>query len=190
MDRIAADLRIRELEVSDAAALEAFYAALDPETRCLRFCAASRGLTHDQSAWFCRHDGTRHEGLVATLGRGPNEQIVGHLCLEPENADAAEVAVVVADRLQHRGIGRQLVDAGIAWARANGIRTLTATMLVGNEPIFRLLTGLGLPHRASMSGDGTCRVDIDVRPPVRSERGPGLPTFRRTPKLGHVAAVR
>jgi hypothetical protein len=74
------------------------------------------------------------------------------------------VAIVVAEGVQHHGVGRALVEAGVAWARGAGYRRLTATMLVGNVPIYRLLTGLGLRSRTVPLGAGVCRVEIDLAP--------------------------
>lgn len=155
-------MHIRELRPTDAPALERFYEALTPETRCLRFCAACRGVTRAQAAFFCRHERDQHEGLVATVGFGLDERIVGHLCIEPEAAGTAEVALVVAEEFQGHGIGRRLVGTGVRHVRAKGVRTLTATMLVGNEPIHRLLTTLGLPSTTTMLGAGMCRLVIDL----------------------------
>ena len=46
--------------------------------------------------------------------------------------------------------------------RAKGVRTLTASMLIGNVPIHRLLTTLGLPYTTTLLGAGTCRLEIDL----------------------------
>lgn len=155
-------VRIRPLEPRDAPALERFYLDLTQETRCLRFCAACRGVTHDQAAWFCRREADQHAGLVAVAGTGAEERIAGHLCIEPEGPDRAELALVVAEAFQGFGIGRRLVREGVARARAMGIRTLTAIMFVGNQPIHRLLTTLGLPSTTTFTGAGTCRLEIDL----------------------------
>ncbi len=163
----AQDIVIRELRPTDADELERFYAELKPDTRCLRFCAASCGLSHDQSAWFCRGGIDRHGGLVATTRTSDMERIVGHLCIEPDATDRAEIAIVVADAMQHQGIGRRLAEAGIAWARSAGFTGLMAWVLIGNEPIRRLLTSLGLPSRTTSQAAGMWRIDIDLGPAPR-----------------------
>jgi RimJ/RimL family protein N-acetyltransferase len=158
------DVAIRRIGVADAPDLEAFYAALDPETRWLRFHAATSGLSHTQTLWFCRPDRDRHEGFVAIAHdpKAKRDRIVGHLCVEPESSAQAEIALVVDPEFQGRGIGRAMVRDAVAWARRDGIRTLTASMLVGNEPIRRLLTSLELPTSWTALGAGTCALAIDL----------------------------
>ena len=76
--------------------------------------------------------------------------------------DTAEVAIAVADELQHRGIGRRLLVAGLAWARRERIARFTATILAGNTAIHRLLVGLGLPYRLRWVGAGVAEIEIDL----------------------------
>ena len=163
---------VRRISVGDASDLEHFYAELDPATRWLRFHAATAGLSHSQSTWFCRPDRDRHEGFVGAIHEdGSAERIVAHLCVEPASPTEAEVALVVAPGFQGQGIGRRMAEEAVAWARRDGIRTLTATMLVGNEPIRRLLTTLNLPTRWTTLDAGTCELTIDLL----AEPGPADP---------------
>ena len=96
------------------------------------------------------------------LPAGRPGRIVGHVCVEPESAAVAEVALAVADDLRGRGIGRMLVDAAVVWARLDGFATLSATMLAGNPAIQRLLTGLALPTVAVPVGSGVIEVRIQL----------------------------
>jgi GNAT superfamily N-acetyltransferase len=95
-------------------------------------------------------------------GLSPKERIVGHLCLEPDGMDGAEVAIAVADAYQHRGIGLRLMASGIAWAERKRISRFTATMLVINAPIRRLLEGLDLPIRLRLAGGGVTEITIEL----------------------------
>jgi acetyltransferase len=157
-------VRIRTIRATDTSELQCFYAALSPDSRQTRFLAVSVGLSEAQSTSFCAPDHDHREGFVAVLGGrgvGPR-RIVGHLCLEPAGADAAEVAIAVADAFQRRGLGRMLMARGVAWANREGITRLTATMSAGNAPIHRLLAGLGLPARMRYTGAGVAEITIDV----------------------------
>jgi acetyltransferase len=156
-------IRIRAIRPTDESELQRFYAGLSPESRRTRFFSISSGLSPAQSHSFCTTDHDHREGLVAVARIGANgERIVGHLCLEPNGADAAEVAIAVADEFQHHGIGRRLLMAGAAWARGEHLTRLTAAMLAGNAPIHRLLAGLGLPTRTAYAGAGVSEVTIDL----------------------------
>lgn len=156
-------VRIRAIRPTDAGELERFYAALSPESRRTRFFSFGSGLSHTQAVSFCTTDHDHRKGFVAVAGSrlGP-ERIVGHLCLEPGGTDTAEVAIAVADDFQHRGIGRRLLVAGLAWARRGRIGRFTATMLAGNTAIHRLLVGLRLPYRLRWVGAGVAEIEIDL----------------------------
>ena len=161
--RSATAVRIRRIIPADHDRLRAFYAELSEESRRTRFLGPTNGIGDRQSAYFCCPDHAHREGFVATMGPSDGaDRIVGHVCIEPDGPDTAEVAVAVADELQGHGIGRRLVDAAVYWARSDGFRTLTATMLAGNPAIQRLLTGLGLPSTAVAIGAGVVEVRIDL----------------------------
>jgi GNAT superfamily N-acetyltransferase len=161
--RSAPAVRIRRIAQSDQEGLQAFYAGLSDESRRTRFLGQSRGIGADQSTYFCTPDHAHREGFVAVTGAmsRPN-RIVGHICVEPDGAASAEVAVAVADEMHGLGIGRRLVDAAVAWARVDGIETLTATMLAGNPAIQRLLTSVGLQTTAIPIGSGVIEVRIEL----------------------------
>ena len=157
-------VRVRKIRPTDATELERFYAELSPENRRTRFFSIGSQVSHAQSVSFCTTDHDHREGFVAILGRGPfrHERIVGHLCLEPDGADAAEVAIAVADAFQRQGVGRRLMEAGLAWARREHLSRFTATMLAGNAPIHRLLHGLRLPTQVRPMCGGVAEVAIDL----------------------------
>jgi acetyltransferase len=164
---IGSGVHIRRIRRSDTAALETFYAGLSGESRRTRFFSVAGHPSHDQSVSFCAPDHDHREGFVAVAATtdGSGERIVGHLCMEPAGGHVAEVAVAVADDLQHQGIGRRLLDAGVSWALAEGITTLTASAFIGNAPIHHLLAGLGRRSHASSAGSGVEDISIDLREP-------------------------
>ncbi len=144
-------VRVRAIRPTDAAELERFYAALSPDSRRTRFFAIASNLDH-------------REGFVAVVDYGPvgHVRVVGHLCLEPDGVDAAEVAIAVADEFQHRGIGRRLLAAGAHWARRERISRLTSTIFASNAPIHRLLAGLDLPTHERSVEAGVTDITIDL----------------------------
>jgi GNAT superfamily N-acetyltransferase len=156
-------VRVRSIRPTDAPALRTFYAQLSEESRRARFLHVCAGLDRAQSISFCTPDHDHQEGFVAIVA-GPlrHEQIVGHLCIEPDDTNVSEVAIAVADAFQHRGIGHRLLAAGAAWAIGEAISRLTATMLTSNDAIHRLLVGLGLPTRERWVGGGIVEMTIDL----------------------------
>jgi GNAT superfamily N-acetyltransferase len=156
-------IAIRPIGQADAVGLQAFYAGLSDASRRTRFLGSTTGIGDRQSTYFCGADHAHREGFVAvTPSEAGRDRIVGHICVEPDGPDSAEVALAVADDLQRRGVGRALVEAALDWARRDRFRTLTATMLGGNAPIQRLLTSLRPPTTANPGGAGLIEVRIDL----------------------------
>ncbi|MGZ3588320.1 MAG: N-acetyltransferase family protein [Candidatus Limnocylindrales bacterium] len=132
---VPAGARIRRIRPADLDALACFYAGLSPDSRRLRFFSAGSGLAADAASGFCHPDHAHEEGFVALVAG----RIVGHLCLEPTDDGALEMAIAVADALQGRGLGRRLLGTATAWARHHGYLRLKATILADNVPMLRLL---------------------------------------------------
>ena len=66
----------------------------------------------------------------------------------------AEVAFVVVDEYQGRGIGRVLIRHLTRIARAGGLRTLVAEVLPENTPMLQLFKTSGLPLSTRREGQG------------------------------------
>jgi RimJ/RimL family protein N-acetyltransferase len=82
--------------------------------------------------------------LVAESPVGATRALIGvaRYVRLAEDPDAAEVAVVVADAWQRRGVASLLVDELAPRARARGIRRFTATMASDNHAAHRLMAKL------------------------------------------------
>jgi RimJ/RimL family protein N-acetyltransferase len=154
---------IRAIRSTDVPELRRFYAELSPDSRRSRFLSVCPGVSQSQSTLFCTTDHDHQEGFVAVVRGTGGERIVGHLCLEPDGDDVAEVAIAVADTFQQQGIGRRLLAAGASWSRSARVARLTATMFTANAPIHHLLTAMGLPTRMTDMGAGVSRITIDLR---------------------------
>jgi GNAT superfamily N-acetyltransferase len=127
----------------------------------------------------CGPDHRHAEGFVAEIQGGADDgRIVGHLCLEPADQGAEEVALAVADEFQGRGVGRSLFDAGLAWARSRGVPRLVATAMADNTRILRLLTSASPDAVVGQTGSGT----VDVLIPLGEARS--LPEPGRRAEAG------
>jgi nucleotide-binding universal stress UspA family protein/RimJ/RimL family protein N-acetyltransferase len=153
---------IRPIDPGDDGALQDFYESLSEDSRRKRFMGWNAGLRPGQARTFCTTDHEHREGFVAVLRRPGRDEIVGHLCLEPDGEGSAELAVAVADRVQRQGIGRRLVTAALEWGWRTGTRRFTATAACSNAGIFRLLRSLSIPVQTSSGGAGICDIEIDL----------------------------
>jgi GNAT superfamily N-acetyltransferase len=80
------------------------------------------------------------------------------------NPTTAEVAFVVEDTYQHRGVGHHLMERLRAIALANGITAFVAEVLPGNTAMLRLLREAGETQVHPQAGEWQVRVDLTRTP--------------------------
>jgi RimJ/RimL family protein N-acetyltransferase len=136
---MAAVFAVRPLQSCDREALRRLFYRLSPTSVYRRFMSpihhpSERALDrlvdidhHDREALAAVVDG--EVVAVVRYARGPRPEV-------------AEVAIVVEDAWQRRGIGKLLLALLARRAREEGIRTFTATMVGDNRAAARLLKGL------------------------------------------------
>ena len=139
-----AAIAIRPIRADDGERLQASHARLSPESRYRRFLSAKPQLSGSDARYLVEIDGCDHFALVATLPELEGEPIVGvaRYVRLPENREVAEVAIVVNDDYQRRGMGAELVHRLAQAAVQRGVRRFQATMLGDNIAIHRLFEGL------------------------------------------------
>ena len=96
-----------------------------------------------------------HYALVAVLARCPDVIVgVGRWVRDAETPAEAEIAIVIADDLQGRGVGTILGAALADAARDRGIERFTASMLPTNRAAHRLFAKIAsqmqLTHRGGV----------------------------------------
>ena len=156
-------VRIRPIRKTDTAIEQEFVRALSSESRYFRFMDALRELSPQMLAHFTRVDYDRHLALIAVTGEEGRETLVGVARYVAGADDSqAEFAVVVADAWQHRGLGRQLMEALMAAARAAGIRKMVGEVLASNHRMLQLAGKLGYRARFDGPDPGMVRVEKDL----------------------------
>jgi acetyltransferase len=161
-------LTLRAIRPDDAPRLQAGMARLSPETIFRRFMAPLRGLTEAEAQHLACVDYDRRMALVATREPEGYDEIVGVARYDATNtADSAEVAIVVADAYQGRGLGVLLIKRLAAYARAHSISRFSAVLLQGNESALRLITAAGLWAESCEQDHGERRVSVALRRPRR-----------------------
>jgi GNAT superfamily N-acetyltransferase len=153
---------VRRLTARDAGELRRFYLELSPRTLFLRFMTPTPRLPDPMIAYLCQADRLDREVLVAT--RGAEIVAEGRAHRAPGTNDA-EIALVVADDWQGRGIGPLLAERLARLGRLRGIEAFTGAMLADNGPARRLLgsTAPGATRRIR-SGELEFRTPLPVDP--------------------------
>lgn len=116
----------------------AFVDGLSRESRYFRYLTGG-AIRDDVIGAFVK--GT--DALVATIGKGAEERIVGNAHFVKGADGSAEFAVAVADGWQGRGLGRELIRRLIEAGRAAGLRRLHGEVLSENRRMLSILRGMG-----------------------------------------------
>ena len=134
-------LRVRLIRPDDEAQLIALYDRLSQHTAYQRFFTAMQRLPPDWAHFLANVDyETRLALVVEREGPGGSEVIAVRRYEPTSEAGVAEVAFVVQDGWQGRGLGRLLLRELSAAAEARGIRRFRAWVLADNSRMLRLLS--------------------------------------------------
>ena len=159
--RDGSEITLVPMRPADAERLVRFHAGLSEETVYRRFFSFHPELSPDELHRFTHVDHREREAIVASVG----PQIVGVARLDRDEADptVAEVAFVVADPWQGRGLGSVLFRHLADRARSLGVRRFVADTLRDNGPMLAVFHHAGLPFTSS-SSDGVVHLDLVLGP--------------------------
>ena len=161
-DVVAADggtLHLRPITPDDADAVVAFHDRLSVRTRYLRYFSAHPRISEKELYGYTHVDHHDRVAFVALLGE--NIVAVGRYEREP-GTDEAEVAFVVADEHQGRGIGSVLLEHLAAAAQESGLSRFVAVVLIENQTMLRVFRDAGYEVRRSFDA-GEVHLEFDVR---------------------------
>jgi RimJ/RimL family protein N-acetyltransferase len=134
-------VRLRPIRADDEPRLAELYDRLSGQTAYQRFFTVMRRLPPDWAHVLANVDYKRRFALVAEDAAAPTPTLVGVARYEPvSDADAVELAFVVQDRWQAKGLGGELVRELLRAAALNGFERYRAYVLGDNRRMLGLLT--------------------------------------------------
>ncbi|WKD32144.1 bifunctional acetate--CoA ligase family protein/GNAT family N-acetyltransferase [Streptomyces xanthophaeus] len=164
--------RIRPITTEDAGRLVSFYEQVSDESKYYRFFAPYPRLSDRDVRRFTHHDYVDRVGLAATIGG----EFIGTVRYDrigsdgrPASgpADEAEVAFLVQDAHQGRGVASTLLEHIGAVARERGIRRFAAEVLPANTKMIKVFTDAGYQQKRSFE-DGSVHLTLDLEPTAES----------------------
>ncbi|MBW8738212.1 MAG: GNAT family N-acetyltransferase [Streptomyces turgidiscabies] len=164
--------RIRPITADDADRLISFYEQVSDESKYYRFFAPYPRLSAKDVHRFTHHDFVDRVGLAATVG-GEFIATVRYDRIDADGLPAsgpageAEVAFLVQDAHQGRGVASALLEHIGAVARERGIRRFAAEVLPANTKMIKVFTDAGYTQKRSFE-DGVVRLEFDLEPTDRS----------------------
>ena len=172
-DVVASDggvVHLRPMLPGDADAILAFHARLSERTRYLRYFGPYPHIPARDLERFTVVDHHARVALVAWLGDeiiavGRYEGRFGQDGTEVEGP--AEVAFVVRDDHQSRGLGSILLEHLTAAARERGVRRFEAEVLAENGQMVRVFRDAGYQVSREFA-EGVLHLEFDIDPTERS----------------------
>nr|MDA8207806.1 GNAT family N-acetyltransferase [Actinomycetota bacterium] len=166
-DTILSDGRtvaIRPIKPSDAGRIEAFHGRLSPESIYFRFFTPMPKLSEAMLSRFVNVDYVDRMALVALLG----DVIIAVARYDRlPGSGTAEVAFLVDDAHQGRGLATLMLEFLVEAAREAGIHRFIADTLPENARMLRVFRDAGFADTRAFE-DGVIRVTFDIEPTAQS----------------------
>jgi RimJ/RimL family protein N-acetyltransferase len=128
---------LHHIRPEDESALTALYERLSPQTAYQRFFTVMRRLPPDWTHILANVDYDRRMAIVAF---GPGSELIGVArYVYDDRTQEAEIAIVIEDRWQGRGLGTRLLGELVGYAEGKGIRRFRAYVLADNLRMLKLI---------------------------------------------------
>src|SRR5262245_53755150 len=119
--RDGSELRLRELRSDDRERLQTFFARCSPDSVRYRFLSSIAAFSDALLDHLTATDGFRHVALVVTQGEDEEVVAEGRYVALKERPQVADVALLVLDQMQRRGLATLLLNELAVIARRNGV---------------------------------------------------------------------
>jgi RimJ/RimL family protein N-acetyltransferase len=156
-------VRMRPIRADDAPRLVALYDHLSRDTRYHRFFSVMRRLPPDWARFLATVDYRARLALVVESPDEPDALLAVARYEPTAEPDTAEVAFVVQDGWQDRGLGTRLFRELLAAAEVNGIRRFRAWVLADNRRMLDLIARFGEVRQRAID-QGVVELVFTVRP--------------------------
>lgn len=159
------EARLRPILQEDAPRLQAGFRTLSPQTVYLRFLQAFRELSDQQARLLATVDYEDRMALVAEIQGPQGPFLIGvarYAKVGAARPGVAEVAIVVGDEYQNRGLGTIMLARLVHYARQHGVSSFLATMHQSNNQIMRFVRKSGFPFERKFLEPGVWEVIIHL----------------------------
>jgi acyl-CoA hydrolase/GNAT superfamily N-acetyltransferase len=138
------EILLRPVKISDEPLLKEFFYSLSDNSLYRRFMSIRQDMPHERLQEFVVIDYTSEMVILAVRERNEKEEIlgVGQYAIYEDTLNA-EVALVVKDESQSRGIGMELLSYLTYLAKKQGLLGFTAEVLRENTVMLHLFEKMG-----------------------------------------------
>jgi len=154
-------VKIRAIRPADKAGIIEAFGRLDPESIYTRFFQAKKSLSNQELEKATEVDFENVVALVVTTESGGKEAIIGggRYAAAPFNPSSAEIAFVVEEDYQGRGIAGCILKHLVRIARQKGVGQFEAEVLMQNKAMLAVFSRSGFPMKLTQT-EGTIHVTL------------------------------
>jgi acyl-CoA hydrolase/GNAT superfamily N-acetyltransferase len=135
---------MRPVKISDEELLKDFFYSISTNSMYHRFISTRTDMPHYRLQKFVAIDYTKEMVILAVVKEDSRETVVGMgQYIIDENTHMAEVAFIVGDEYQGKGIGYELLSYLTYLAKKNGLHGFTAEVLADNIHMLSLFERMG-----------------------------------------------
>ena len=171
------EITIRRLEENDTELLVDMFRRLSPESTRLRFHLYTTRIPEEkmrQEAQALTQYNQCRMAVVATVQEVDGQEYavgVAHFArANPKDTDA-EIAIVVRDDYQRKGLGKYLLKILAGRARKEGVTHFTAWILAENIRLMKLVKGMELKNVESETRHGEQKIRVPLNEQLWEKRG-------------------
>jgi protein lysine acetyltransferase len=147
------EVEIRPIRPDDKALLADGMVRLSERSARQRFLVLKTKLSSEELRYLTEIDFRDHVAVVAVLADRPDVLVgVGRWVRVVGDPEVAEIAFVVSDELQGRGVGTAIAERLADLARERGVRRFVATMLPDNPAAHRLFARVAAEREVTADG--------------------------------------
>ncbi len=160
--RDGSELLIRPIRPDDEDKIKGMFYTFSEQTKYLRYHGTLKSLPHNKLQVFCNVDYDSEMALVVSRGQAGHEEIlgVGRYMTNPGKR-SAEMAFVVSDDWQRKGIGTHLFQRLVEIGKQAGLRQFNADVLPENSGMLKIFHRSGL-NTETITDEGVVRVTMSL----------------------------
>jgi acyl-CoA hydrolase/GNAT superfamily N-acetyltransferase len=137
-------IMLRPVKISDEPLLKDLFYSLSGPSMYTRFASARKDMHHQRLQEYVAVDYTRTMVILALVGMVEKEMAIGlGQYIVDEATHTAELALLVRDEYQGKGVGRELQSYLTYLAKRQGLLGFTAEVLADNTPALQLVKKTG-----------------------------------------------
>ncbi len=156
------EVMIRPVKPSDEDMMRRLFYQFSDEARYLRYFSSVRTMPHRNMQKYVNIDYNKTLAIVLVLQRGHKERIIaeGRYAAYPDGINH-DMAFLVDEEFQGRGIATFMVNYLIHIAKERGIKKLSASVLAQNEKMLKVFKKASVPVTSRIE-DGVYEIEFDL----------------------------